>query len=129
MRWRPTTADRTGACFPKAKRDRPSATSRACANTSLPPRASRRRASPSPRRRRLCRASTQHATINNLSSHSHTKSRANLSEFRAHSEAQQIGATLFGEAEAASREALLEGQREFEAAAGDERDAAGDQFG
>jgi len=24
MRWRPTTADRTGACFPSAKRDRPS---------------------------------------------------------------------------------------------------------
>jgi len=38
-RWRPTKADRTGACFPRAQPERPSATVRACANETLQSRA------------------------------------------------------------------------------------------
>src|SRR4051812_40797976 len=45
MRWRPTTADRTGACFPPAQRGWPSATVRACAKRESPTARRRRRAS------------------------------------------------------------------------------------
>src|SRR6478735_5533717 len=39
MRWRPTKADRTGACCSRAQRGRPSVPVRACANESLQSRA------------------------------------------------------------------------------------------
>ena len=48
-RWRPTKADRTGACFPRAQRGRPSAPVRACAKRESPTARRRRRASTSPR--------------------------------------------------------------------------------